>query len=980
MTLFLEQALFTLGSFEVTPTILVLTIVAVLLLVALVCYRFNHRKQTKVAQFMDNECHIYNKKGIAKFISKKGKKFSNPTIVVVEIRNLSYLYISCQKRNKMMYDVANQMVSGLKKKETAGRIEFDKFVLILDGKSPEEIKELCAKLDRRLDTMNIDGFGMYDFYIYFGIYENAPLAEPEIMYTAASIIQFTKVIEENRYYYSTEVQVAIDKIKKMNAEKDEDFANGKFVPYVQPKVDLLQKKVIGGEILARWTDGNNGFKFSPSEFIPFFEYTGFIKKLDEAMLKAACELAQTMVQKGESEILISVNVSKIDLMSTSYDTFVMDIVRQYQISPKNIELEITDTSTMDNFKYISNCINNLRQMGFTVSMDDYGTGTSTLSSLKSHPFDTVKLDKFFFDNHLRNESDRAVVRNHLEMFSKLNYTKVCEGVEDRATLDALAAICHDIIVQGYCICPPIPLPQFAVFALQPFEYDLPPLAGQIEAPAEPQVIEVETKEIEKDYIDATVQNLPNGGTSINISGLGSNQVPVVDNSTEINDLRRQLEDMRVFYERTLDEQRQKAHDDEMRRLREEMDQLRNRKEEPKNNENEYLRAEIERIKIQQMLQQQNNANSNNNQRDYRDDEISRLRREIDDLRYTRETRERYVVQDRYVNVGVGRDRDYDSLQRQIDDLRIVKKDKGDDIPVVQQNINIEELIERLSKTQNEQARLAAERTAAQFKDLKDMLEQERKEREELEAMLYDLQNRKEEEEIDEATLEKEQEEADKNLNLDLSTLSTNDVIEDEDDEDEEEEEKLEKPTLSLEELEAIIQSYRDKYSDDWNQHAKDELQDGYFEVINGLKYYEKYQKRTFLDKIRSANPEVKQLFNIVKNEIMKYQGVTNKLTNSYDCFYLGRNQIAKLSLTNRKVKVYLAADPAKYPERQFPHKDMSVKKSHVRTPYYTMIKSQLSVKRINKVIADVMSERNISVNEGYKPVDYATKYKHLKTN
>ena len=276
-----------------------------------------------------------------------------------------------------------------------------------------------------------------------------------------------------------------------------------------------------------------------------------------------------------------------------------------------------------------------------------------------------------------------------------------------------------------------------------------------------------------------------------------------------------------------------------------------------------------------------------------------------------------------------------------------------------------------------------EKAEAEAKSLRERLEQERKEREDLESLIAELQNKQSEEEevieVDLAEQVREQEEADRNLNLDLSTLSRTDVADDEDDDDDDEEEieKLAKPKLSLEELEAIIQSYREKYNEDWSTYAKNELKDGYYEIIDGLNYY-KRTRRTFLDRIKKASPELKQVFNIVKNEIMKYSSVSNKLTNFYDSFYLGRKLVCKLSLTSKKLKVYLAVDPTKYPERQFPHKDVSEKKAHARTPYYTMVRSQLSVRRINKVIADLMQEQNIAVNQSYKVVDYANKFKYMK--
>ncbi|MDE6656151.1 MAG: hypothetical protein K2J85_04080, partial [Anaeroplasmataceae bacterium] len=363
------------------------------------------------------------------------------------------------------------------------------------------------------------------------------------------------------------------------------------------------------------------------------------------------------------------------------------------------------------------------------------------------------------------------------------------------------------------------------------------------------------------------------------------------------------------------------------------------------------------------------------QRDYRnrnyyeyDDEISRLRREVSDLRYsTRDRGDKYFVRD-------NRDREFELLQRQIDDLKENQKNQ----PV----FNIDELVERLTKRQDD-SRYRIEKAEAEAKSLRERLEQERKERENLEKLIKELETKQEEEEEEEVPDESEQirlqEEADRNLNIDLSTLSKFDVADDEEDEDDDDEEfeKLAKPKLSLEELEAIIQSYRDKYNDDWSTYAKNELKDGYYEIIDGLNYY-KRTRRTFLDRIRKASPELKQVFNIVKNELMKFNNVSNKLTNFYDSFYIGRKLVCKLSLTSKKLKVYLAVDPSRYNERQFPHKDVSDKKSQAKTPYYTMVRSQLSVRRINKVIDDLMDDYNLVVNPSYKAVDYANKYKYLR--
>lgn len=991
--------LFKIGDFQVTIVHLIMLILIIVLIVAIVAYRFNHRKQTKASQYMDNECMIYNKKGILKFLARKGGKFTNPAVVVVEIRNLSYLYINYPKRNKLLYQISDHLTKGLKKSETISRIEFDKFLIVFNDRSKEEIKAQCQIMEKRLDEMTIDGYGMYDFYVYYGIYEQAPLEDPELIYVAAAITTFSKLIEDNnQYFYTGEVRDILNKFRRMNSEKDVDFEQNRFVPYIQPKVDLSTGKVVGGEILCRWLDDSNGFKFNPMEFIPIFEKTGFIRFIDEAMLKAACQFMQTLIQRGRSDLVISVNLSKILFMTPNFENKIMEIVNQYQISPKNIELEISEETFMENTQYISAAITRLRQFGFSLAMDDFGKEHSSMDYISTNPFDVVKLDLLFFKNRLSTEKDLAIVKNMLDMLSKLNYVMVCEGVSDRQTLEALASIRRDVIVQGYVISQPIPLPQFEAFAGTVFDFKLPPLEEEEDTKVK--------KVIETDTIEATVANTPNGGTSINISGLGGTTV-VPEHDKELEEMRRQMDEMRHQFQLTLEEQKRLAHEEEVKRLKEQMENMKNQPQaQPttvtiKQNDEEInaLRLEIERLKNQKnpnsaeidalrleiermKLQQQNSTNTTTYiQRDYRDrdyygyrdDEVSRLRREVDDLRYSSRER-RFYDYDRYqIHVSDNRDREFEILQKQIDDLKETQKNQ----PV----FNIDELISKLSKAQDN-SRYEIEKAQAEAKSLRERLEQERREREELEALIDELQaaqaeEAKEEPVLDEAAQAKEQEEADQNLNLDISTLAKTDSGDDDDDDDDDDQEKLVKPTLSLEELEAIIQSYRDKYSDEWNQHAKEELQDGYYEIIDGLNYY-KRARLTFSDKIKKATPEVKQLFNIVKNELMKYKGVNNRMTNYYDCFYLGRKQICKLSLTSKKLKVYLAADPSKYPDRQFPHKDVSEKKAHQRTPYYTMVRSQLSVRRINKVIADVMEESKVSVNDSYKPVDYATKLKYQK--
>ena len=960
-----SDVLFDINGFEVTVAILIYSILVLVLLIALISYRFNHRTQQKANRYMDDEALVFNKKGLEKYFKKKRRKFSNPTLVVVEIRNLDYLYTNYKQRNKLIIKIADILLAGLKKVEVVGRVEFNKFIIAYNKYTRDQIREKCIQINQKFEDLVIEDYGKFDFNLFFGIYEEVPLKDKEVLDVTCAIIRYSNMTDGNRYYYCQEVSDSLERIKRMNTEKDYDFEQRRFVPYIQPKVDFKTGRVVGGEILVRWVDENNNFKYSPAEFIPLFESNGFVKKIDDLMFQHACLLAKTLSQKGHKDVVISVNVSKVNFLAADFERKIRTAITDYQVDPKHVEIEVTETVVTENFQHVSNSIMSLRQMGFNVAMDDFGQEYSSLGLLSTNPFDTIKLDRIFFRNKLATEKDRHIVRNLLEMLTKLNYKKVCEGVSDKQTLDVLATINQDVIIQGFCISTPIPVTQFEAFLDTVFEFNYPPveslsatLSGTIKANG--------------DNVEASVEKTA-GNTSINISGLGGNN----NYSKEFEEMRNQMAAMEIRFQERMAAQQRQSQEDEIRRLREEMAKL---QENPRTNYNEIdaLRREVELLR-----NQNNNTTTTAVPNNYgRDDEVYRLRRELEDLRYQQDRdrdrnrfdREYYEreMQGRYESYPfVRKESEYESLQRQIQEIR----DKQNSQPQLDVNL----LIEKLSKN-NTMSDI--EKAKSETQDLRAKLEKERKEKEELEALLNELQNKQveEPEDFDEAAL---QEEADNALNLDLDSLKDDfedDFEDDEDDSDDEEPvaEKITKPNLTLEELEAIIKMYQDKYQDNWNQKAKEELKDGYYEVVNGLKYYKGRQKLTFKDKMKNLSPELKQIYNIVKNEFMKYKGVTNKLTNSYDCFYIGRKQVAKISFTSKKMKVFLAANPANYPDRQFPHKDLSNKKAHARTPYYTLIKSSLSVRRINKVYADVMQENGLVADTSYKPIDYAIKFKFMK--
>lgn len=925
-------------------------ILACFIIIALIGFTVNFHHQIKVSLIMDNETGVYNKDGLALYYKKKRKKFKNPSILVVELRNLSYIYGNYEHRIKMMYAITDSICKGLTKKETIGRVDFNKFVLLLDSKERKDLIELCHNIESNLSEISLEGYGAYNFNPFFGIRENVDLKiGDKLTFESLAILVYSTIHEGNIYFFSDEVTAALQRIVNINSQKDQALEEKRFVPFIQPKVDLKTAKIMGGEVLCRWVDSNQVVIYNPSEFIPLFENNGFIKKLELEMLDAACTLLQRLSTTGHADLVISVNISKVNFESPTFISDLQEIVSKHGVAPSCLELEITESLTMSNLNYVYNCIATLHQLGFKVAMDDFGKEYSSLSTLVENVFDTIKLDCFFFKNDLKSDKERLIVKNIINLLAKINCEIVCEGVETMDVVDYISTITHDIVIQGYVFSKPLSVPEFERFLDTKIELNLPDVIIEV---ANPQIL------ADGEKVESQQPQQSNTSTSVQV---------VVDQKSqeEINRLNAQMLEMREYIRSVQEEQQ-----------RRELDFQKSQQEHKLQLEREKMERELQEHKLQL--------------------ERERLERERND-------------HDRDRNRDSYRDRrDYDDLQQQIRDLRNQQNNNG---PIgypypyhpyapypypypypqqqqPQQNIDVDALIDKLSKKQKEQLDSSMDEIKAQNQSLQDRLDAERKEREELENMLKDIQTKAEEDEVSEEEQEREQEEADKALSLDVDALPVDEGQEDGDDDSDdadtddenEAEEPVEKSELTLEQIEALVKNYQDRFQEDWMSHAKEELQGGFDELVKGLRFYklQNAERKTFVDKVKKLSPEVKQIYNIVKNEFMKYNGVTNKLTNSCDVLYKGRNQIAKINFTKSKVRLYLGLDPNKEEYKKIPHKDLSSKRAHARTPFYMLLKSPLSVKRAKKLIADLMVMHNCEENLNYKPIDYATKYKFFK--
>lgn len=227
-----------------------------------------------------------------------------------------------------------------------------------------------------------------------------------------------------------------------------------FTMYFQPQFRTTDGAMRGVEALIRWKD-DTGDMISPSIFIPIAEKNGTIVSIGTWVIEESLKAYAEWKRKFHYPLTMSINISAIQYKQPDFIEKLLHIMEKYQVSPYEIELEITESILIDDFKEITERLAVLRDIGIKISLDDFGTGFSSLSYLKGLPIDTLKIDKSFIDTVITDENTRIITEAIIYMVKKLGFETIAEGVETEEQFKYLHAISCDII-QGYYLGKPMP--------------------------------------------------------------------------------------------------------------------------------------------------------------------------------------------------------------------------------------------------------------------------------------------------------------------------------------------------------------------------------------------------------------------------------------------------------------------------------------------------------------------------------------------
>ncbi|GAA0719076.1 hypothetical protein GCM10008905_06660 [Clostridium malenominatum] len=255
-------------------------------------------------------------------------------------------------------------------------------------------------------------------------------------------------------FFNTDIYKDI--VKKISLESDlrKAIKNNEFELYYQPQMDLNTEEIIGVEALIRWNHPHKGL-ISPVQFIPLAENTGLIVNIGKWVIETVCKQNMKWQDMGYEDVVISINVSSIQLQQKDFINFVSDALKKYNMKAELLNIEITESTLMKSIDSVVIKLKSLKELGVGISLDDFGTGYSSLSYLKKLPIDTLKIDKIFIDDVNEHSIEDAITGEIIQLAHKMKIDVVAEGVEEKNQIHLLKSQNCDKI-QGYVLSKPVP--------------------------------------------------------------------------------------------------------------------------------------------------------------------------------------------------------------------------------------------------------------------------------------------------------------------------------------------------------------------------------------------------------------------------------------------------------------------------------------------------------------------------------------------
>lgn len=454
--------------------ILFAIIVAVFVLyyiISFISFLANSRKMTKV-MYMDvvtggNNKLYFAKKGTALL---KKNRWGRMNYAMLHLQMRKYRsFCTCfgvQRGEELIEAFYSELKKSLNSKELLAHRQNAEFALLLTYSNRDDLLARIEQMESRLNAI----LPKVKLYFDAGVYEILS-GETDVEQLYNNSLLACEVIKDEAENKIAVYDIEMNKRKlwerKVEDDMDRALANREFKVYLQPKVSSAEETLAGAEALVRWIHPEEGF-IPPNRFIPIFEQNGFIVKLDDYMLEEVSRLQAQWLSEGKKTVPISVNISRTHFTREDLAEHICRIVDKYNVPHHLIELELTESAFFDDKRMILNTVHKMQDLGFIVSMDDFGSGYSSLNSLKELHLDVLKIDGEFFrgldvetfrEHNNIEERGLLIVAEVIDLAKKLNMQIVAEGIESREQVDFLVSQECDLI-QGYFFAKPMPVEEY----------------------------------------------------------------------------------------------------------------------------------------------------------------------------------------------------------------------------------------------------------------------------------------------------------------------------------------------------------------------------------------------------------------------------------------------------------------------------------------------------------------------------------------
>ena len=406
---------------------------------------------------------IYNKSNMFQATSEIVRRYAdkNFAFIRMDIEKFQLInsFFGMDEGDRLLKYIAHLLTkeAGGRDDIVYGRIEADIFGICMPYSEQQELLDFTGRLRERLGSYPLE----FDIVPIFGIYliEERSVS-PNHMYDRANLAakHCKGNYIRNYAFYTRRMSEEIEKEQRIVNSMKHALEDEQFILYLQPKYELSDNQVAGAEVLVRWQSRERGM-VSPGEFIPVFERNGFITKLDCYVWEKTCMMLRKWLDEGKNPRPVSVNLSRVSLYNPKLVETICGLVEKYDIPRYLFQLELTESAYTSNPKVVQETMQRLQNEGFSILMDDFGSGYSSLNVLKDIDVDVLKMDMRFLSDTDKRRRGENILMSVVRMAKWLNMPVVAEGVERREQADFLRSIGCEY-VQGFYFAKPMPVEDY----------------------------------------------------------------------------------------------------------------------------------------------------------------------------------------------------------------------------------------------------------------------------------------------------------------------------------------------------------------------------------------------------------------------------------------------------------------------------------------------------------------------------------------